>query len=133
MRYSHVLNAECPLKLWSPAIRPDEHILREVARVLVIADKPITQLIDLALVPLDDDVECLALPGEARLDERAIVGRVGSARSVGRAVSVRSRSRSPASAAAAFRARADRVVLSMPTCHLDCRARRKGKAPTLVR
>ena len=40
----------------------------------MVADEAVTQLIDLALVPLHDDVERLALPREARLDQLAVVG-----------------------------------------------------------
>ena len=77
MRYSQVLKAELPLKLCRPAIRTDEHILRQIARVFVIAGKSIAQLVHLPLVPLDNDVERLAAAAAARVDERAIVGGVG--------------------------------------------------------
>ena len=59
------------------AKRPDEHVLRQVARVLVIPRKPVAQLIDMALVPLNDDVERFTTAGQARLHQRPIVaGRV---------------------------------------------------------
>ena len=84
MRYSQVASADCPLKPREPAIRADEHVLREVAGVLVVADEPVAELIDLPLVPLHDHVERLAASGEARLDQRAVVGRRRTARPAAR-------------------------------------------------
>ena len=44
----------------------NECVLREVGGVLVVADVAIAQLIHLAAVTLDDDIECLAASGKAR-------------------------------------------------------------------
>ena len=54
------------------AIRPNEHVLRQVARVFVVADEAIAELVDVALVPLDEHIERGHLPGPARLDQRAV-------------------------------------------------------------
>ena len=46
-----------PRKFFKPAIRPQEHVLRQVAGVFVVADKTIAELIDRPAVPFDDHVE----------------------------------------------------------------------------
>ena len=56
------------------AIGANEDVLRQIARVLMIAGEPIAQLVDVALVPLDEDVECGRLPAEARLHQRVVIG-----------------------------------------------------------
>ena len=49
------------LEAVQPAICANEHVLREIAGVFVIACESIAQLIDVALMPFDDDVERLAV------------------------------------------------------------------------
>ena len=89
IRYSQVAERRLPLEPCERAIRADEDILREIAGVFVVADEPVTELVDLPLVPLDDDVEGVAVPCDARGD-KDVVRRVGERRLV-RALSVRSR------------------------------------------
>ena len=48
----------------------------EIRRILVMADEPIAELIDVPLVPAHDDVERVLAAVEDRRDERAIVRRV---------------------------------------------------------
>jgi hypothetical protein len=48
-----------------PTIRPDEPVLSEVARVLVATGEAVAELIDLPLMPGDDDVERRAISGKA--------------------------------------------------------------------
>jgi hypothetical protein len=55
------------------AIGSNEHVLREVARVLVVADEPVTEQINLALVALHDRTERVARPGQARGDQFPVV------------------------------------------------------------
>src|SRR5580765_5934733 len=56
-----------------PAIHAEEHVLRQVARVFVVPDKSIAQLINLAPMPFDDDVEGATAPGAACLEQLQIV------------------------------------------------------------
>src|SRR5581483_1288641 len=51
------------------AIRAKEHLLGQIARVFVVADKTVTELIDAPAMALHDEVECLGAAGEARLDQ----------------------------------------------------------------
>ena len=51
------------------AVRPQEHVLRQVAGILVIADETIAELIDAAAMPLDDDVERAIMAAEARRNQ----------------------------------------------------------------
>ncbi len=70
------------LETMQASICADEDVLREIARVLVIAGEAITQLVDLPLVPFDDRIKCVATSAEARLYERAVVRAVGQRLSV---------------------------------------------------
>ena len=72
IRYSQVPSEACPLKFFEAAIGADEDVLRQIARVFVVADEAIAQLIDVALVPLDEDVERFPPPREARLDQLGV-------------------------------------------------------------
>ena len=62
------------LEGFSPDTR-DEDVLRQVARVFVIADEAVAALIDVTLMPLDQDVESLPMTCEAGLHQLG-VGRV---------------------------------------------------------
>lgn len=62
-----------PAELLEPAIGANKHILREVARILVVGDEPITQLINRATMPFDDDVEGLTMARQTGRDERRFV------------------------------------------------------------
>ena len=65
----------------APLIRANEHVLRQIARVLVVADEAIAELVDLTPVPFDDDVERLAArPARTRLERGAIRRRPGQRR-----------------------------------------------------
>ena len=55
------------------AIRANEDVLREIARVLMIAGEAITELVDVALVPLDEYIERGHLPRPALLDQRVVI------------------------------------------------------------
>ena len=66
--------ARLPFESLEALERANECVLRQVGRVLVIADISVAQLIHLAAVALDDDVEGRALTGEAQSDERPVVG-----------------------------------------------------------
>src|SRR5215468_3581695 len=44
-------------KIAKPAKGPQEHILRQLAGVLVVADETVAEPVDRALVPLDDHIE----------------------------------------------------------------------------
>ncbi len=66
--------ARLPFEPLQALERADERILRQIGRVLVVADIAVTQLIHLAAVALDDDVEGLAVTVETELDERPVVG-----------------------------------------------------------
>ncbi len=55
-----------PAEVSQPAVGTQEDVLRQVAGVLVVADEPVAQLIDGALMPLDDDVERARPAAEAR-------------------------------------------------------------------
>ncbi len=59
-------------KARQPAEGAHEHILRQIAGVLVIADEPVTQLIDLTTVTLDNQVERLGPASQRQLDERGL-------------------------------------------------------------
>ena len=61
------LAAETP----QPSVRAQEHVLRQIARVFVVADEAVAQLIHGAPVALDDQVERAGPAGQARLDQRA--------------------------------------------------------------
>ena len=56
------------------AIRADERVLRQIARVLVIADEAKADLIHGATIALDDEVERGAMAVEGGLDQRAVIG-----------------------------------------------------------
>ena len=67
-------SAESALELAERAIRADERVLRQIARVLVIADEAKADLIDGAAMSFDDEIERVAAAVEGGLDERAIIG-----------------------------------------------------------
>ena len=69
-----------PFEPSQPAIRTNEDILREIAGVFVVADESVAQLVDLALMALDDHVERLAISAERGADRRRIVHRGERAR-----------------------------------------------------
>ena len=62
------------LELAERAIGADERVLRQIARVLVIADEAKADLIDAPPIAFDDEIERVALAVEGGLDERAIIG-----------------------------------------------------------
>ncbi len=70
IRYNHVASDDWPAEIPQAAIGAKEDFLRQVARVLVVADEPIAQLIHQPALPLDDEVEGAGAVGETRLDER---------------------------------------------------------------
>jgi hypothetical protein len=55
----------CLLETRQGAERAHEGILRQFARILVIADEAITESVHLLLVPVDEHVERGAVPGDA--------------------------------------------------------------------
>ena len=55
-----------PAEVPQSPVGTQEDVLRQVAGVLVIAHEPVTQLVDGALVPLDDEVERARPAAEAR-------------------------------------------------------------------
>ena len=59
-----------PAELPQPAVRAEEHVLRQVAGVFVVADEAVAQLIHRAAMPLDDQVERAGPAGQAGLDQR---------------------------------------------------------------
>ena len=60
------------LELAEAAVGANEDVLREIARVLVVPDEAVTQLIDVTLVPRDQRVERLPLPRKAGFDQLGI-------------------------------------------------------------
>ena len=51
------------------AIRAEKDVLREIARVLVVANEPIAQLMHRTAMPFDNEIECACTAGEARFDD----------------------------------------------------------------
>src|SRR5262245_28350720 len=62
-------NRRLAAKVLETAVRAQEHVLREIARVLVVGDEAIAQLVDRTAVPLDDQIEGACPAVETRGDE----------------------------------------------------------------
>src|SRR5690348_10109727 len=60
-------------KILQATERAEKHVLRQIARVLVVAHEPVAELIDRAAVPLDKQVESALASGKAGLDELLFV------------------------------------------------------------
>ena len=64
-----------PAEAADGTIRLQERVLRQVARVLVVADETVAELIDRAAMAFDDHIEGLATTGQERRHQGAIIGR----------------------------------------------------------
>ena len=60
------------LEILQPAKRANEHILSEIAGVLMVANKSIAQLIDVTLMPLHQRIERVPTARQARRHELGI-------------------------------------------------------------
>ena len=59
-------------------VRPDERILGQIAGIFVIADEPVTELVNISPMTLDDHVERLAAPVQKRHHQQAILNAIKS-------------------------------------------------------